>query len=137
MSASDPSRNSGNGNNGNKRDEPPLRSPESGNKKFENMCGYAKTNPRDVAGYALLILGIILLFVQPIYGGLLVGVALGIYFSKEIIQYTKDIERFVEEQGLVRSVVLGGTLLAFFISAPAIFVGCALVIAIKLLISAD
>lgn len=98
---------------------------------FQNIMDYAKSNTRDVVAYVLMIIGIILLFFQPVYGGLIIGVVAGVYFSKEIIQIIKELDRVVDQQGLVRSLIFGGTLLAFFISAPAIFVGAAVVIGLR------
>lgn len=105
--------------------------------KFDDLYSYAKTNPRDVISYVLLVLGIVLLFAQPIYGGLLVGIVAGVYFSQEIIRGVKNLESIIEEQGLVRSIIAGAVLLAFFILAPAIFVGAAVMIGIKVLLGSE
>lgn len=108
----------------------PNQKPEDKD-KFQNILDYAKSNTRDVVSYILMILGILLLFFQPIYGGLIIGVIAGIYFSREIVEFFKNLDNVVERQGLVRSLIFGGTLLAFFISAPAIFVGLAVVVALR------
>lgn len=100
--------------------------------KMGDLYQYAKGNPRDIFAYALMIIGIILLFFQPIYGGLLIGLVVGSYFFKEITAFAKELESFVEREGFVRSLVLGSALLAFFISLPSIFIGAALVVGIKL-----
>ncbi|MBA3958707.1 MAG: hypothetical protein H0X51_10000 [Parachlamydiaceae bacterium] len=117
---------------------PEDKKPSRQEDRKENFYDYAKTNTRDMIAYVMMILGIILLFFQPLYGGLIIGVVVGVYFAKEIIALLKDYETFIDSQGLVRSLVLGGTLLAFFISAPAIFIGAAVVVFLRLfLVSED
>lgn len=96
---------------------------------------FSSSNARDVVAYVLLALGIILLFFQPIYGGLLIGLVAGVYFSSEVLTIIRNIEGFIDREGVARSLVLAGLLLGFLISAPAIFVGAAIVIAIKLFIT--
>jgi uncharacterized membrane protein len=102
--------------------------------RFQKFFHTATNNVRDIIAYVLLILGIILLFFQHLYGGFLIGLVAGIYFSKEIIYLINNYEDFIENEGLVRSLILAGTLLAFLISAPAIFVGIAIAIALKILL---
>lgn len=92
---------------------------------------YFQPSTKDMIAYVLLILGIILLFVSHLYGGALIGIVAGVYFSNEIIGLLKNANHLIEEQGLARSLILAGLALAFFISAPAIFVGAALVIALR------
>lgn len=105
------------------------------NKQNEETPVNNALNPRDMIAYVLIILGIILLFFLPLYGGLIIGIVTGLYFSREILDYIRKYESFVEEQGFVRTLILGGFLLAFVISAPAIFIGIALMIALKLLVT--
>lgn len=112
---------------------PPLPENETRN-NFDDMFSYAKSNTRDLIAYVLMILGILLLFFQPLYGGLLIGLVAGAYFSKEILEILRNYEKVIDQEGLVRSLILAGTLLAFFISAPAIFVGMAVVIGLRFFI---
>lgn len=99
--------------------------------KYGNLVNYAQGNPRDVVAYIMLLLGIILLFFQPLVGGLLIGLVAGVYFSKEMIALIKNFDEWVDRQGLGRSLVLGGIALAFFISAPAIFIGAAIILLVR------
>lgn len=92
---------------------------------------------RDGIVCVLLVLGFILLFFLSFYGRLLIGIALGTYFSKEIVDFAKNYKAFIEHHGLVRSLILGGVALAFLISAPAIFVGAALIVILKKLFRYD
>lgn len=101
------------------------------NEKLENLVGYATANTRDTISYVLLIIGIILMFFHSFYGGALIGLIAGFYFSSEIMAIIKHGNDLVEEQGIVKSLIAGGLVLALFISAPAIFVGAALAVAIR------
>lgn len=87
------------------------------------LFSYAKSNTRDTIAYILLILGIILLFFQPHYGGFLIGLIAGLYFSEEIIYIANHFSDLIEEQGLVRVIVLAALFVGFFITAPLIFIG--------------
>lgn len=107
-----------------------------GNKSFpefkkEGLIDFVKSNTRDTAAYVLLVIGMVFLFFEPLFGGILIGLVAGIYFSEEINFLLKNGNEFIEEQGIVRSIVLGITALALFISAPGIFIGAALAIALK------
>lgn len=117
--------------------EEPHPEPQKEKKDFHTFYEYAQNNLRDIIAYVLLVLGIILLFFVPIVGGLLIGLISGLYFSKEIITLMKELEDLVETQGLGRSIVLGTVILALFISAPAIFVGAAIMVAIRLFVTED
>lgn len=101
------------------------------NENLDNLYKYAQDNTRDTVAYVLLILGIILLFFKPIWGGALIGIVVGIYMYREIITLLQNINGFIEEQGMVRSLVLAGMVLGFFISAPMIFIGAAIGVGFK------
>lgn len=101
--------------------------------KVEGLYQFARTNTKDTIAYIIAIIGIILLFFQPFFGCLLIGIVGGLYFSPEINFLLKHSNEFIEDQGMVRSVILGIILIAFFIAAPGIFIGAALALALKLL----
>lgn len=101
------------------------------NAKLESLVSYATANTRDTVSYVILILGIILLFFHSFYGGALIGLVAGFYFSSEIIALIKHGNALVEEQGVVKSLIAGGVLLAFFICSYPIFIGAALAVAIR------
>jgi len=109
------------------------------NDKFENLYNFAKTNTRDIIAYVLMVLGLILIFLPStiLLGGFIIGVVVGLYFTPEILGTLKNYETIVNHEGLVRSLILGGTLIAFLISAPAIFIGAALVILLRMLITSS
>jgi hypothetical protein len=101
------------------------------NEKLGNLVGFATANTRDTLSYIALIIGIVLIFFQPFYGGALIGLVVGLYFSAEILSVVKNFSSLVDNQGIVRSLIGGGFLLALFICAPAIFIGIALAVAIR------
>lgn len=92
---------------------------------------YVTSNTRDTIAYVILIIGIILLFFHPVYGGLLVGIISGLYFSEEIVSILNSLNDIIENEGIVRSLILGGLTLSLFIAAPAIFIGAAIAIGVK------
>lgn len=105
------------------------------NEKIETLFTYAKTNTMDTIAYILLILGIVFLFFNPFTGGLMIGVITGIYFSEEIASFVEGYNNFIETAGMVKSLILGGALLALFISAPGIFIGGAIAAGVKHLLA--
>lgn len=101
------------------------------NEKLENLVSHATSNTRDTISYIVLIIGVVMLFFHSFYGGTLIGLVAGFYFSSELLALLHNINDFVDEQGIVKSLVGGGLALGFFISAPAIFIGIALAVAIR------
>lgn len=105
------------------------------NEKIEELYKYAKSNTGDTIAYVAMILGILILFFEPFYGGLLIGFIAGLYFSDEIARPLRSIEESIEELGMVRSLIFGGLLLGLFIEAPMIFIGLAIAVGLKQLIA--
>lgn len=104
---------------------------------MDNLVNYAKENTRDTIAYCLLVLGLVLLFFQPFWGELLIGIVAGFYFSDEIIAFFRDLERSVNREGMVRSIVFCGVAITLFIMAPMVFVGAAIVAGLKYLFISD
>jgi membrane-bound ClpP family serine protease len=106
---------------------------------FETFTDYIKNNTKDSIAYVVMVIGILLMLFDPYspYGELIVGIIFSLYFINELTFVTKNIKDFVEEYGLVKSLVLGGALLALFIKVPFFFIGLAAVIAIQLFIWPD
>jgi len=101
------------------------------NEKIGCVCTFAKNNARDVVAYILLLIGFIWSFFHPVYGGFLVGIVAGFYFSLELSSLVKNFRGFLAIQGTPRSIVLGVTVILLFIASPAIFIGAALVALIR------
>src|SRR5690349_19506521 len=85
-------------------------------KNPEDVFEYLKSNIRETIAYALLVLGILLIYFEPLYGGTLVGLVGGIYFGDEILAAIRGWKDFVEKEGIPRSLVIAGVLFAFFLS---------------------
>lgn len=94
----------------------------------DHLVGYFKLHAREIIAYVLLILGIVLLFFDSLYGGILVGLVAGIYFGEEIVDYLYNWKSRANTKETGRHLICAGIVLAFFISAPAIFLGAALAI---------
>lgn len=120
-----------------KSDEVEIPNAEKKEEKFHGLFSFARTNTKDAIAYIILIIGIILLFFERFSGELLIGVIFGLYYSPEIQSLFRNFNEFIEEQGIVRGIVLGVTALALFISAPGIFIGAVLAVIIKYLFNTD
>lgn len=114
----------------------PLKTEEKRKDKFESLLDFAKENTRDTIAYIVLIIGILLMFFNStsVYGSLCVGVIFAIYFIQELCALYNNAHTLIEEHGLVKSFVFGGTMLSLFFRAPFLFIGIALVVAIKMLL---
>lgn len=131
------------GGNGDKEDE--LNSKKTSDKisdfrkydRIEDIYNFAKQNKLDTIAYILLIIGLILLFLSPLVGELLIGIVAGLYFTREIVSTIQGASQYIDTEGLVRTLILVGILVAFFISAPGIFIGAAIAAGIKKLFLHD
>lgn len=101
------------------------------NEKYGSLSDLTASNTRDSIAYVVLIIGIILLFFHPLYGGALIGLIAGFYFSSEVLAFLQAINHLIDEQGIVRSLVAGALLAGLFISAPAVFLGMAAAVGIR------
>lgn len=104
------------------------------NDKFEEIYGYATNNTRDTIAYVLMIIGIVLMLFHPFYGGILIGLLGGFYYANELMRLVQNASHIIDEQGMVRSLIAGGVFVGLFISAPAIFIGMAIAVALKQII---
>lgn len=107
------------------------------NEKIEGIYNYATSNTKDTIAYVLMVLGIVTLFSSSFYGGSIVGIIFGLYFSKELYEIFHNLNDLIEQQGMVRSLIFGGLLLALFISSPWIFIGAALAVGLKHILMPD
>ncbi len=100
--------------------------------KVEEIYNYATNNVRDTIAYVLIVVGLLLLFLEPPwYGATLIGVIFGLYFAPEISNRLKNYPRYLEKYGIVKSLILGGTVLALFIATPFLFIGTAVAVGIR------
>lgn len=94
--------------------------------KSDDLFGFAKENTRDTVAYIFLIVGFLLLFFEPLYGGTILGILLGLYFTAELVSFWKNSHEWIEEWGMVKTLVLAGILLSFFVSS----IGAAVIIVV-------
>lgn len=107
------------------------KTPKKKDNDTENLLGYFKTHMRETISYFILVIGIILMFFDAIYGGIIVGLVGGIYFGDEVVNYLKTWNLWADSKTVTRNLISAGVGLAFFISSPAIFLGAAISIGIK------
>ena len=101
-------------------------------KKGGDIFNYARSNKEQTITYILLAIGLLcLLFLNNLFGGLIIGMVAGYYFAEEIIYYIRNIGQVVKGQDQVRYIVLTALLLGLFIAAPGIFIGALIVAAFK------
>lgn len=92
--------------------------------KADDLLGFAKENTKDTIAYIFLIVGFLLLFFEPLYGGTILGILFGLYFTAELVSFWKNSNDWIEEWGMVKTLVLAGILLSFFVSGigPAVII---------------
>lgn len=98
---------------------------------FDDLISYAKANTKDTIAFVLVIIGIVMLFFDTFWGGLLVGAVAGIYFGAEILKFIRNFNEIFEEQGQARGFIGGAVLFAILISVPTLFLGAAITLAIR------
>ena len=108
--------------------------PEKKESFSDKIVNYASSNTRDTLAYVLMLTGIFLLFFEPAYAGALIGVIAGLYFAPELTQVIKNRQHWFNQVGSVRSLILIGLIVAFFISAPFIFFGAVIAVAARQLL---
>ena len=107
------------------------------NENIESMMSYAKSHTQDTVAYILLVLGIVWIFFNPFYGGILVGIVAGYYFAPEVLKIINSFDHFFDKPKIAKNLVFAGTLLALFILAPGIFIGAAILIGVKYLLKSE
>lgn len=103
-------------------------------KKHEHVkkvVDFTKSNTMDTIAYIILFVGIVLLFFQEFWGGLIIGAVGGFYFADPIIHWIRTFQEYLEQEGLLKVVILFFVALGFLIVAPAFFLGAAAAIGIK------
>jgi hypothetical protein len=102
----------------------------------DDLYDYTNYTREQIITYVLLILGLLLLFVNPFIGGLIIGVVAGYYFTDNIVSYLRNIGRVLSGQDHLRYITLTGLLLGLFITAPGIFIGAAIAAAFRQIVEA-
>lgn len=110
--------------------KPEARKPEA----FDDLISYAKANTKDTVAFVLIIIGAVMMFFDPFWAGLIVGVVGGIYFGDEVLAVIRGSNDLLETQGHARSFIAAGILFAILIAVPSLFLGAAIAIAIRHLV---
>lgn len=107
------------------------------NQRLNRIYDYSQQNPRDTIAYILLVLGMIILFFNPFFGALLIGIVLGLYYSAEFLFVFYHLNEFIHEQGIVRSITAGAALLAIAFGAPGLVIGTGFSVMLRSLFGSD
>lgn len=83
----------------------------------------AKNNLGDTIAYLILLLGLTITFFHAFYGGFLVGLVMGLYFSKKVFVWFEQFRDFVAQEGVFRGFIVIAAIAAFMISAPGVCLG--------------
>lgn len=121
-------------------DQEPNKPSDKGwksSEKFEEAYQFAQHNIWDTVALVVLVIGIIFSLGKLFVGGLLIGIVAGIYFADAVVEGVKNLRVFVKEEGILRSLILGGLILGLFIATPGIFIGAVAAIGIKQLIKSS
>jgi hypothetical protein len=108
-----------------------MRSEKKESASYDAILDYIKGNTKDSIAYVLMVIGLLLMLFGSYYGSFLIGLIFSLYFVNEIAFAVTHAKEFIEEYGLVKSLVLAGTLLGIFFKVPFLFVGIAIVIGIR------
>jgi hypothetical protein len=98
----------------------------SGQKSSEpkpTLIGFVQDNLAETIAYVVLFAGLILSIFNPVIGGALVGVVLGIYFSQEIIVRAMSFKDLIMTEGIFRGFIVIAAVLALFIASPGLLLG--------------
>ena len=79
----------------------------------------------DAGAYILLFCGLLLCLFKPFLGAAIVGLVVGIYFSRELRDRSIQFKDFIVHEGVFRAYVLIVTLIALLILTPGLIIGFA------------
>ncbi len=88
-----------------------------------SLMTFVKENVGDTIAYVLLFAGIILAIFEPFFGGVLVGLILGIYFSEELFTRAEEFKELIAKEGIFRGFIVVAAVLALLILAFGLVLG--------------
>lgn len=109
----------------------PKKEPESPHHFGEGFFQFIMNNKWDSFAYLVLFVGLLLSIFERFTGGLIVGVILGIYFSREFRDELAKFKEFLAHEGVFRGFVLVSAAIALFIASPGLCIGTALGVIIR------
>lgn len=105
-------------------------SKEQKSAKIYQLNEYTMKNKEDLITYILLAIGIIVLFFNPLIGGLILGIIVGYYFSAKIIDIISHGKKLYNSPK-IETVVLAVALLGLLIVIPSFILGTLVIAAAK------
>lgn len=94
--------------------------------KVDSVVSYAQEHTIDTIAYVILLIGLIWMFTNPFVGAGIVGLVIGYYFSKELVDLVKGANSKIEEHGLAKSIVFAGAALLLLWNLPGLVIGAAI-----------
>ncbi len=103
--------------------------------RYDALTEYIKKNPKDAIAYILMVISLLMILFNfyTDYANLIAGIIFGLYFADELAFLVTNVKSFVEEYELVKTLVLGASLLVLCIQVPLFFIGAAIITGIKIL----
>jgi hypothetical protein len=105
--------------------------------RLQNFVKEASQNTRDIVAYILLLGGLLLLPFRTFVGSVIVGLVFGLYFSGVLVKPLKNVERMLNDLGIVKSIILAALVLALLVLAPGIVIGSIAGVGVRELLIAD
>jgi hypothetical protein len=112
----------------------PISSDAQESQGYNALIDYIKSNTRDTLAYIFMIVGLLLLLFDAYstYGAFLVGLIFALYFANELVFIANNVKDLIEEYGVVKSLILAGTLLALLIKIPFLIFGIAAITLLRI-----
>ena len=102
--------------------EPKTEEQEPVHKK-QSFASFVSEHKWESFSYLVLFFGLILCLFYPFWGGILVGLILGGYFSQTMLDKAATFKDFIEHEGIFRGFVVFAAALALLFEAPGLFIG--------------
>lgn len=101
--------------------------PGQGPKKIEpsqeGFVQFLLHNKLDAVAYLVLFCGLLLSLFHLFFGGIIVGIILGLYFSKEMQTRLMQFKDFLAHEGVFHGFVVIAAMIALFIASPGLIIG--------------
>jgi hypothetical protein len=101
----------------------------------EKVYKLATNVRRDTIAYIIMAVGLVILPWLPLWGGAIVGIVFGVYFSEEMLKRIKSFRHYLEKEGQAKTIVIGGAILALLLVIPTLVLGAIAAVGIVSLIN--
>ncbi len=102
-----------------------------------NAWDYAGKLQKETLVYIFLIVGVLLFFISPVFGGAIVGAVVGVTFADQITAAIKVAKSYFQDEQLTRTVVFLSLLLLLVYALPTLFLGTISGVGVLALLKAD